>query len=119
MIEKYLTDSIAGQERKARLEQVSKLNLLPARMVKEMRKRDSIIHARDSAYLIAKGFIREVKDTLKLEDEGVENEDLEKLKNQKPLKNLPAKDSRGLMREAILPNDAKRTQKPDSSNNNN
>jgi hypothetical protein len=43
-------------------------------------KRDSIIHARDSAYLIAKGFIREVKDTLKLEDEGVENEDLEKLK---------------------------------------
>lgn len=119
MIEKYLTDSIAGKERKERLEQVSKLNLLPARMVKEMRKRDSIIHARDSAYLIAKGFIREVKDTLKLEDEGVENEDLEKLKNQKPLKNLPAKDSRGLNRAAILPNDSKRTQKPDSSNNNN
>jgi hypothetical protein len=88
-------------------------------MLKEIRKRDSIIHARDSAYLMTKGYIREVKDTLKLEDEGVENEDLEKLKNQKPLKNVPAKNSSVLKGAAILPNDIKRSQKADSSNNNN
>ncbi|MEX0635473.1 MAG: hypothetical protein WD135_01790, partial [Ferruginibacter sp.] len=119
MIEKYLTDSIAGKERKARLEQVSNLNLLPPRMVKEIRRRDSIIHARDAAYLIAKGYIKEVKDTLKLEDDGVEIEDLEKLKNQQPLKKMPVSDSTDLKIEAILPNDTKRIQKADSSNNNN
>lgn len=63
MIEKYLKDSIEGPARKAKAEQIKNMNLLPPRLVSAMRTHDSLMHKRDSAYLIAKGYIKSTKDT--------------------------------------------------------
>jgi penicillin-binding protein 2 len=82
MIEKYIKDSIADPKRKEQIERLSKLNLMPARIYKEVRYRDSLIHAKDSAYLIAKGYIKIIKDTMGLDEED-DTESLEKLKKAK------------------------------------
>ncbi|HPH84216.1 MAG TPA: penicillin-binding transpeptidase domain-containing protein [Ferruginibacter sp.] len=89
MIEKYLKDSITDKARLARLEQLSNLNLMPPRIFAELRKQDSLRHSKDSAYLLAKGYIKIVKDTIGLED-GVDSEELEKAKKEKPKsENIP------------------------------
>ncbi len=61
MIEKYLRDSIAGEVRKAKVEQLANLNLMPARIYEEIRYRDSMMHSRDTAYLIEKGYRKSFK----------------------------------------------------------
>jgi penicillin-binding protein 2 len=83
MIEKYLKDSVTDKARLARLEQLSNLNLMPPRIFAELRRQDSLRHSKDSAYLLAKGYIKIVKDTIGLED-GVDSEELEKAKKEKP-----------------------------------
>ncbi len=82
MIEKYLKDSITDKDRKAKVEAIAKLNLIPARIYKELQKKDSLMHARDSAYLMAKGYIKVVRDTTGLEAEEEDSNMIEKLKNQ-------------------------------------
>ncbi|MCO6497465.1 MAG: penicillin-binding protein 2 [Chitinophagaceae bacterium] len=42
MIEKYLKDSITDPQRKAKIETIAKMNLMPARILDEIRKKDSI-----------------------------------------------------------------------------
>ena len=101
MIEKYLTDSIAGKERKALVESVSKMNLIPPRLVQALRAHDSTMHKRDSAYLIAKGYIKIARDTIGLEEED-ETEGLEKLKADTS-KRKPLEDTTTKKAEAILP----------------
>lgn len=121
MIEKYLTDSIAGKERQDKVESLSKLNLIPPRIYAAVRTQDSLMHRRDSAYLIARGYIRLVKDTLGLEDEDT-NDALEKLdRSEKDSKPLPpaGNDSNNIKPEAILPQDKKKPATMDSVNNNN
>ena len=82
MIEKYLKDSIAGPERKAKVEQIAKLNLMPPRIVGEIKKRDSIAHAKDAKYLLQRGDIKSINDTMDLEED--ENPDaLEELNKSK------------------------------------
>lgn len=93
MIEKYLKDSITDKARKAKVEQISNLNLIPPRIYKELRKMDSLRHAKDSAYLVSKGYIKIVKDTIGL-DKGDEEDAMEKMKKEKESKKeLPKKDS--------------------------
>lgn len=82
MIEQYLNDSISGKERKARVEAISKMNLMPARIYQALRQRDSLLHARDTSYLLEKGYIKVAKDTMGVEDQD-EMEGLEKLKRSK------------------------------------
>ncbi len=82
MIEQYLNDSISGKERKARVEAISKMNLMPARIYQALRQRDSLLHARDTSYLLEKGYIKVAKDTMGVEDQD-EMEGLEKLKKSK------------------------------------
>jgi len=41
LIEKYLKDSIAGPERKAKVEQLANMNLIPPQMKRLMNKQDS------------------------------------------------------------------------------
>ena len=82
MIEQYLRDSIAEPDRKAMIETVSKLNLMPPRIYKELRYRDSLMHAKDTSYLLAKGYIKIIKDTMGLEEED-DQEALDKLKKAK------------------------------------
>ncbi|MEO6405323.1 MAG: penicillin-binding transpeptidase domain-containing protein [Ferruginibacter sp.] len=118
MIEKYLKDSIAGPDRKAGVEKMADLNLIPARIYAELRRQDSIRHSKDSAYLVGKGQIKKVKDTTGIEDD-IESADLDKGKKEKqPQKEIPAKDSVAKI-EGILPSEKKKPETIDTSKNNN
>lgn len=123
MIEKYLNDSIAGKERKAKVETLSKLNLIPPRIYKEVQRRDSLAHSKDSAYLIAKGYIKMIKDTMEI-DASDEEDALDQLKKDKEeiKKAQKKKDSTDIIKnipQGILPDEKKRIQKEpaDSLNN--
>ena len=118
MIEKYLKDSITDPARLARIAQLSKLNLMPARIFRELARQDSMLHAKDSAYLIEKGYIHIIKDTIGL-DEGDEEEALDKVKKDKEgAKNQPKKDSNNSKQKenfpAILPDEKKKSEPKDS-----
>ncbi|MEO7265825.1 MAG: penicillin-binding transpeptidase domain-containing protein [Ferruginibacter sp.] len=118
MIEKYLKDSITEPARKERIEQLANLNLIPNRIFAELRRQDSIRHSKDSAYLVAKGIIKSVKDTTGIDDE-IESAELDKGKKEKlPQKDIPQKDSIVKI-EGILPQDKRKADNPDSSKNNN
>jgi penicillin-binding protein 2 len=96
MIEKYLKDSITDPARKARLEQLSNLNLIPPRIHAEMRKQDSMRHSRDQAYLLAKGYVKIIKDSIGIDEDQIDKLELEKVKkenNNKPRK-VPSENSK-------------------------
>lgn len=122
MIEKYLKDSITDKARLARIDQLSQLNLIPPRIYVELRRQDSMRHARDSSNLVAKGYIKKIKDTMGMDEED-EQEALEKIKKDKEAakKELPKKDSNDLSPktrfEGILPNDRKKTEPRDTAKN--
>ncbi|MEO5984751.1 MAG: penicillin-binding transpeptidase domain-containing protein, partial [Ferruginibacter sp.] len=115
MIEKYLTDSIAGKERKSKMLQVSKMNLIPPRLIKAMRSQDSLMHSKDSAYLLSKGYIRIIKDTIGLSLDDDDTEAIEKLKKEKQKKDLPVKDSIKPNAQAVLQPEKKKPLIKDTS----
>ncbi len=114
MIEKYLKDSITDKGRLARVEQLSKLNLMPPRIFAELRRQDSMRHSKDSAYLVAKGYIKIVKDTLGMDDDIVDKEEFGKLKDKKSEDKKPLRDSVRKV-EAIKPEEKKIKSAADSS----
>ncbi len=116
MIEKYLNDSIAGKERKEKVITLSKMNLIPPRLVKALRTQDSLMHSKDSVYLLSKGYIRIIKDTIGLAQDEDETETLDKFKKEKSKKNIPANDTAIKNREAILQQEKKRSPLLDSLN---
>jgi len=116
MIEKYLNDSITDKARLQRLEYYAGLNLIPPRIYAQIRTQDSLMHRKDTAYLVAKGYIKLIRDSV-----GIENEDateiIENLKSgTKSLKqgdkSKSANDSDIVQPPAIIPNDKR---KPDFS----
>ena len=121
MIEKYLNDSITDKGRLARLEQLSKLNLLPPRIFRELRTQDSLAHLKDTAYLLAKGYITLLKDTLGLEEEPNLEKDVPEVKLKSDSKEKD--DSSGkkkdvnpvIKTEAVLPDNKKKTEQPDTT----
>lgn len=122
MIEKYLKDSITDKARLARIDQLSNLNLIPPRIYAEMRKQDSLMHAKDSAYLVLKGYLKIAKDTLGI-DEGDEEEGLDNMKTDSKTdlkKEQPLKDSGDkkqiIKTEAILPDEKRKPEARDSAN---
>ena len=122
LIEKYLKDSITEKPRLARIEQLQNLNLIPKRIYEQLRTQDSMRHAKDSAYLIAKGFIKIIKDTLGMDEED-EKDALERMKSDKETvkKEQPAKDSSNKKQpakaEAILPSEKKKPEPRDTVKN--
>ena len=119
MIEKYLKDSITDPKRIARINQLSELNLIPARIYSEIRRQDSLSHSKDSAYLIEKGYIRILKDSLEV-DETDEINDVKAQKDSiKTKKELPGKDSADskINTPAALPDEKKKNNIKDSINN--
>ncbi|MEJ7609708.1 MAG: penicillin-binding transpeptidase domain-containing protein [Ferruginibacter sp.] len=110
MIEKYLKDSITDKARLARVEQLSKLNLMPPRIFTELRRQDSMRHSKDSAYLIAKGYIKIIKDTLGLEDNADEDDAINKLiKEKKGKEKKDSGDKKSTIRtEGILPDNKRK-----------
>lgn len=117
MIEKYLKDSIIDKGRLARVEQLSNLNLIPNRINVELRTQDSLRHSKDSAYLISKGYIKIIKDTIGLDDDEVNKEEYDKLKKDKQDKKNNSKDSMAKA-EAILPSEKRKPTIPDTTNSN-
>jgi penicillin-binding protein 2 len=91
MIEKYLKDSITEPARKERVEQLSKLNLIPPRINAEIRKQDSMRHRKDLAYLLAKGYIKIAKDSIGIEEDQIDKEELQKVKKENS--DFPSEDS--------------------------
>jgi len=122
MIEKFLKDSITDKARKDRLEYYANLNLIPPRIYVEMRTQDSMRHSKDSAYLIAKGYIKIIKDTLGIDEED-ENDALDKMKKDKETvkDNKQGKDSSNkktvVKPEAVLPNEKKKPEPKDTVKN--
>ena len=114
MIEQYLSDSL-DKIRMARVEQLSNTNLMPKRIYEELRRQDSMRHSADSAYLLSKGYIKIIKDTLGLEDSEDDAELLKGLKEKeapaKPKKEIPEP----VKSTAILPKEDKNL-KADSTN---
>ncbi len=122
MIEKYLKDSITDKARLAKLEAVSKLNLIPPRIYKELRERDSLVHAKDSAYLISKGYIRIIRDTLGLDELDIDDA-LDVLKNDKKKDAKPLKQEKNeevpvkIPVEAVMPDIKRKITEGDSTEN--
>ena len=117
MIEKYLKDSITDPKRLANEERLSNLNLMPPRIYEELRRQDSLHHSKDSAYLIAKGFIKIIKDTVGLEDDGEDEDAINKLikeKQDKEKKNNGGKKSAPIEPVGVLPDEKKKTLADDS-----
>jgi penicillin-binding protein 2 len=121
MIEKYLKDSITDKARLARVEQLSALNLIPPRIYVEIKRQDSLRHSKDSAYLIAKGYIKILKDTIGMDDSD-EEDALDKMKKDKEelKKGTPEKENDDnkikIKTEAILPNEKKKPEIKDTTN---
>lgn len=121
MIEKYLNDTIAAN-RKAIEEKFANLNLIPPRIYAAIKTRDSLTHARDTAYLLEKGYIKLLRDTMEM-DATDEQDALEQIKQSKEdtKKNKPIKDSGDkkimIRTEAILPDQKKKQEAKDTLNN--
>jgi penicillin-binding protein 2 len=118
MIEKYLRDSITDKGRLAKLEQMSNLNLIPERIYSEMRKQDSIRHSKDSAYLIAKGYLKVIKDTVGIED-GEDEVIMDKISKDTTKNQQKKKDSSNTKQDApaIIPDNKRRQATPDTTTN--
>jgi penicillin-binding protein 2 len=94
MIEKYLKDSITEPDRKAMIDRIAALNLIPKRMLDAMRERDSIARAKSKNAMLVKSYIKSIKDTTGMEDVDSTDamEELNKVKpNEKKTDSLPAK----------------------------
>ena len=116
MIEKYLNDTIA-KNRQAIVEKFEKMNLIPPRIYKEMKTVDSMLHSKDSAYLIAKGYIKLIKDTMDV-DITDEEEILDQIKKEKDKQKKDSGDKKlRINTEAILPSEKKKPEVKDSVNN--
>jgi penicillin-binding protein 2 len=122
MIEKYLKDSITDKVRLAKVEQILNLNLIPPRIYRELRKMDSVRHAKDSAYLVSKGYIKIVKDSIGL-DADDEADAMDKIKKEKDAvkKPMPQKDTNNIPPkvkiEAVLPGEKRRPEVKDTVKN--
>jgi len=118
MIEKYLKDSIVDKGRLAQIDRMANLNLIPPRIYVEMRTQDSLRHSKDSAYLISKGYIKIIKDTVGLEDDEVKKEDMKDIKTEKDEKKKLPKDTVAKV-DAILPTEKRKPATADTSNKTN
>lgn len=90
MIEKYLKDSIPEPDRKAKIETISKLNLMPPRIAAEIKERDSVKRAKIQQKA-EKELVKSIIDTMGIDAE--ENTDVldELIKTKRDT--LPKKDS--------------------------
>jgi len=117
MIEKYLKDSIPEPDRKAKVEALANLNLMPARIYEAIRIRDSLKNAKNNSHNMEKGYIKSAKDTSEIEDDEDGTDSL--YKEKKPVEKndsltdtLPAKKDNAYFkpqREAILPERKKKS----------
>ncbi len=87
MIEKYINDTISAK-RKALVDRMSKINLIPKLMLDKMRAKDSLAKAREEEKELNKE-LKNIRDTLQSED----NPSAAEVKEGKKKDNKPAKDT--------------------------
>jgi hypothetical protein len=120
MIEQYLKDSITEPDRKARIEIISKLNLMPPQILDAIRKQDSIAHAKKANKLLKESDIENLSDTMGIEQDDNSNtlDELNKINQQDQSTNdtLPGKRVaiKNQPLNAVLPDKQKRPNKNDS-----
>ena len=98
-------DIITDKARLAKIEQLSNLNLMPKRIFIEIRKQDSLRHAKDLEYLLSKGYIKSIKDTVGLDEDQFDNDEFNNLKKEKPAKKN--RKDKELNSQAVLPSQKK------------
>lgn len=115
MIEKYLKDSITDKARLALIESMANTNLIPERIGQAIKSQDSLRHAKDPAYLLAKGYIKKIKDTIELDQNDDETElldNMEKGADTNVKKEFPKKDDNNtrpkITTDALLPGEKKK-----------
>lgn len=101
LIEKYLNDSISGNDRKAKIEQLAKMDLIPPQMKRQMARRDSLRQAQQMA--AAK---KAARDTSGVEEAPEETETESTPAKPAPAK-VPKKDSGRTV--AVLPDDIRKS----------
>ncbi len=94
MIEKYLKDSIPEPDRKTKVEEIANMNLMPARILDEIRIRDSIVRAKNEA--IEKAYLKSALDTSGIDENEEDDSDAiskfnEQVQNGAPDSTLPKK----------------------------
>ncbi len=92
MIEKYLKDSITDKSRLDKIEQLSKLNLIPPRIKAAINKQDSIKKSKEQI-LSSKGLIKLIKDTVGIEDDQPDKDDMIYEMNRRNKKNQEENDT--------------------------
>ncbi len=119
MIEKFLNDTIAAN-RQALVDKFTNLNLIPSRIYAAIKTRDSLTHAKDTAYLLEKGYLRQLRDTMDM-DATDEQEAFDQIKKDKEDPKKPKRDSGDkritIKTEGILPDPKKKPEPKDSVNN--
>jgi len=94
--------------------------LIPPRIYAEMKTVDSMLHRKDSAYLIAKGYIKLVKETIEV-DATTEQEIMDQLKKEKDdqkkkQQQKEESDNKIIIKpEAILPAEKKKPEVKDTA----
>ncbi|MEO9021683.1 MAG: penicillin-binding protein 2 [Ginsengibacter sp.] len=121
MIEQYLKDSITEPDRKARVEAISKLNLMPPQILDKIRVQDSIAHARNSKNLLKESDIKSLNDTMGIEEDDIPNalDELNRSKqtDQSKSDTVPSSGKGDVKKHsinAVLPDKQKRQEKNDS-----
>ncbi len=120
MIEQYLKDSITEPDRKARIETISKLNLMPPKILDEIRKEDSIAKAKNSKFELKQSEIKALNDTMGFEQDDIPNalDELNKSKeeDQKKKDSVPSSNKKDVKNStnAVLPDKQKRQNEKDS-----
>jgi len=121
MIEQYLKDSIPEPDRKANIETLAALNLMPQRIYEEIRHNDSLRSAKNVSSSMEKNLIKAASDTSGVDETDYDSEDLFKLKKTPPPRSaardtLPA----GKRHEDLRPGAAAtlpdKQRKPDTTN---
>lgn len=119
MIEKYLKDSITDKARLTKIEDLSKLNLMPPRIAQEIRRQDSLRHSKDSAYLISKGYLKLFSDTIGIEENEPDKIDLKKDKKDKSEKKNDDSEKDSLRKaDALIPVEKKNPKKKNNNKKN-
>ena len=94
MIEKYLKDSITSAGRLDQIEKLASLDLLPARIYKEIRRQDSMRRINESSHIRNSPSSKKINDANWLQEEE-ERKGIDKFKKDSNLKKekSPKKDS--------------------------
>ncbi|SJZ80513.1 penicillin-binding protein 2 [Sediminibacterium ginsengisoli] len=105
LIEQYLKDSIPGKERQAKVEEITKMNLIPALMRRALAEQDSIKQVKQ-----LEAARKAAKDTTLIDDES----DSTELKSPAaPQPKIPSKpvNAKDTMAKAILPDERRKSQR--------